>query len=91
MKWGLSDLGAALAVLEGRMPQAKLFHQTDKSNSAFELSAQQGADRSPYFIQLSKQDTSTKQVQKVSVPLLHGEAAVFETALKTAVARLLGW
>lgn len=91
MKWGLPDLGAALAVLEGRMPQAKLFHKTEKSNSAFELTSQQGADRAPYFVVLSKQDASTKQVQKVSVPLLHAEAAVLETVLKTGIARLAGW
>jgi len=91
MKWGLPDLGAALAVLEGRMPQAKLFHKTEQSNSAFELTAQEGADRAPYFVTLSRQDASTKAVQKVAVPLLHAEAAVLETALKTAVARLLGW
>ncbi len=91
MKWGLSDLGAALAVLERRTPQAKLFHQTEKSNSAFELTAQDGADRAPYFIHVSRQDAATKQVQKVSVPVSHAEAAVLETALKTAVARLLSW
>ena len=91
MKWGLPDVGAALAVLEGRTPQAKLFHKTEKSNSAFELTAQDGADRAPYFISLSRQDAATKAVQKVSVPLLHAEAAVLETALKTAVARLLSW
>jgi hypothetical protein len=91
MKWGLPDLGAALAVLERRMPQAKLFHQTEKANSAFELTAQDGTDRAPYFIQMSRQAAATKQVQKVSIPVSHAEAAVLETALKTAVARLLGW
>jgi len=91
MKWGLPDLGAVLAVLEGRTPQAKLFHKTEKSNSAFELAAQDGADRAPYFMHLSRQDAATKKVQKVSVPVSHAEAAVLETALKTAVARLLSW
>ena len=91
MKWGLSDLGAALAVLEARMPQAKLFHQTDKSNSAFEMTRQASADRAPYLVQLSRQDAATKQVQKVVIPVSHPEAALLETALKTAVARLLSW
>ncbi len=91
MKWGLPDLGAALAVLERRAPQAKLFHQTEKSNSAFELATQEGEDRAPYFIHLSRQDSASKEVQKVSVPMSHAEAAVLETALKTAVARLLSW
>ena len=91
MKWGLPDLGAVLAVLEKRMPQAKLFHKTEKSNSAFELAAQEAADRAPYLIHFSRQDASNKQVQRVSIPLTHAEAAILETALKTAVARLLSW
>lgn len=91
MKWNVPDVGAVLAVLEGRMPEAKLYHQTDKANSAFELTTQDGADRAPYFVALSRQDAATKQVQKVAVPMSQAEAAVLETALKTAIARLLGW
>jgi hypothetical protein len=91
MKWGLSDLGAALAVLERRAPDAKLFHKTEKFNSAFELTSQNAPDRAPYFIHMSHQDTATKQVKKVGIPLSHAEAAVLETLLKTAVARLMGW
>jgi hypothetical protein len=37
MKWGLNDLGSVLATLQGRQEQAKLFHQSEKANSAFEL------------------------------------------------------
>ena len=91
MKWGLSDFGVVLAALEGRIPQAKLFHKTEKANSAFELTAQEGADRAAYFIHLSRQDAATKAVQKISIPLSQAEAAVLETALKTAVVRLLKW
>ena len=91
MKWGLHDLGAALAVLERRTPDAKLFHKTEKSNSAFELASQESPDRAPYFIHMSHQDTATKQVKKVGIPLTHSEAAVLETLLKTAVVRLMGW
>jgi hypothetical protein len=40
MKWGLSDIGSALATLQGRLPQAKLFHQSEKANSACELTFQ---------------------------------------------------
>jgi hypothetical protein len=91
MKWGVPDLGAVLAVLEKRAPQAKLFHQTEKGNSVFELATQAEPDRAPYMIHLSRQDAATKQVQKVSMPVSHAEAAVLEVALKTAVARLLNW
>ncbi|HRH99191.1 MAG TPA: hypothetical protein PLB55_24830, partial [Prosthecobacter sp.] len=37
MKWGLNDLGVILATLQGRQEQAKLFHQSEKANSAFDL------------------------------------------------------
>lgn len=91
MKWGLSDLGSALAVLQGRLPQAKLFHQSDKANSAFELVTRDDPERAPFGLTISRQDASEKTVRKVSIPLTHGEAAVLETALRTAVARLIGW
>lgn len=91
MKWGLADLGAVLATLQGRQPQAKLFHQSEKANSAFELSARDDAQRAPYFVTMSRQDESQKAVRKVSIPMTHSEAAILETALRTAVGRLLGW
>jgi hypothetical protein len=91
MKWGLADLGAVLAVLERRAPEAKLFHKTEKSNSAFEMTSQNAPDRAPYFIHMSHQDTASKQVKKVAIPLSHAEAAVLETLLKTAVVRLMSW
>ncbi len=91
MKWGLSDLGAAIATLQGRLPQAKLFHQTEKANSAFDLTLREDPERAPYLLTLSRQDSADKSLRKVSVPLTHSEAAVLETALQTAVTRLLGW
>lgn len=91
MKWGLSDLGVVLATLQGRLPQAKLFHQTEKANSAFELTPREDPDRAPYLLSLSRQETADKSLRKVTLPLTHGEAAVLETALRFAVSRLLRW
>ena len=91
MKWGLSDVGPVLATLQGRQPQAKLFHQTEKANSAFELTARDDPERAPYALSISRQETADKSVRKVSIPISHGEAAVLEAALRTAVARLVGW
>jgi len=91
MKWGFSDLGTALAALQGRIPQAKLFHQSEKANSAFELTRQDDPDRAPYLLTISRQATADKSLRKVTIPLSHGEAAVLETALQTAVASLLAW
>ena len=91
MKWGLSDLGTVLAALQGRVTQGKLFHQSEKANSAFELTFQDDPDRAPYLLSISRQDAADKSLRKVTIPLSQGEAAVLETALRTAVSRILGW
>lgn len=91
MKWGLSDVGNVLAALQGRVPQAKLFHQSEKANSAFELNFQDDHERAPYLLSISRQDSADKSVRKLTLPISQGEAAVLETALRAAVTRLLGW
>ncbi len=91
MKWGLSDIGSALAALQGRVPQAKLFHQSEKANSTFELTFQDDPERAPYLLSISRQLTADKTVRKLTIPISQGEAAVLEAALRTAVTRILGW
>lgn len=91
MKWGLSDLGATLAVLQGRQSQAKLFHQSEKANSAFELIIRDDPDRAPFLMSVSRQDSTDKTLRKVTIPVSHAEAAVLETALRAAITRILGW
>jgi hypothetical protein len=91
MKWGLIDLGTVLAVLQGRQPQAKLYHQSEKANSAFELTLRDDPQRAPYFLTVSRQEESDKKLRKVTIPVSHAEAALLETALRSAVIRLLGW
>ncbi len=91
MKWNLTDLGTVLAALQGRIPQAKLFHQSEKANSAFELTRQENPDRAPYLLSISRQDATDKSLRKVTLPISHGEAAVLESILHAAAPRLLGW
>jgi len=91
MKWGLSDIGPVLATLQGRQPHAKLFHQSEKANSAFELTPKEDPERAPYLMSISRQDSADKSLRKVTIPLTHGEAAIIETALRAAVNRLLRW
>lgn len=91
MKWGLSDLGSALAVLQGRTTEAKLFHQSEKANSAFELVLREDPDRAPFLMTLSRQDAVDKSLRKVAIPVTHAEAAILETALRAAVTRILRW
>jgi hypothetical protein len=91
MKWGLSDIGGALAVLQGRQSSAKLFHQTEKGNSTFEMTTREDPERAPYMLALSRQNAASREVRKAALPLTHGEAAVLEAALRGAVTRLIGW
>ena len=91
MKWGLSDLGPVLATLQGRQTQAKLFHQSEKANSTFEISHREDPERAPYILAMSRQASADKSVKKVAIPLSHGEAAVLETALRAAITRILKW
>ena len=91
MKWGLSDLGAVLATLQGRQEQAKLFHQSEKANSAFELTFRDDPQKAPYFMSMSRQDAASKGVKKVTIPVTHSEAVILETALRAAITRLIGW
>ena len=91
MKWGLSDIGSVLAALQGRTPQAKLFHKTDKASSAFELALREDPERAPYSLMISRQEEADKSLRKVAIPITHAEAAVLETALRTAIDRILGW
>lgn len=91
MKWGLQDMGAAISVIKGKMPTAKLFHQAEKASSTFELTLRNDPERAPFLMTLSRQDAADRSVRKVSIPMSHAEAAVLETALRGAIMRLLGW
>jgi hypothetical protein len=91
MKWGFSDIGAVLATLQGRLPQAKLFHKTEKASSTFELTFRDDPERSPYIVNVSRQENADKSLRKVSLPLTHAEAAVLDAALRLATERILGW
>jgi hypothetical protein len=91
MKWGFADLGAALAVLQGRTQEAKLFHKSEQSNSAFELIRRDDPERAPYVMSISRQDATDKSLRKVRIPISHSDAAVLETVLQTATTRILGW
>ncbi|MGB6222059.1 hypothetical protein, partial [Haloferula sp.] len=70
---------------------AKLFHQSEKANSAFDLIQRDDPERAPYLMSISRQDAADKSLRKVRIPLSHAEAAVLETVLRAAVTRILGW
>lgn len=91
MKWGLADIGPVLATLQGRLPQAKLFHQAEKASSTFEITFREDPQRAPYMLAISRQSSTDKALRKVAIPLTHAEAAVLEAALRSAVTNLLRW
>ena len=93
MKWGMSDLGSVLAGLQGKQATIKLFHSTDKANSACKLTRREDVepDRPPFLFGVSRQDAEDKSVRKVNVTISESEAVILETALRTAIGRILGW
>lgn len=91
MKWTLSDVGVMLATLQGRQSEGKLFHQSEKGNSTFDLTRQEDPQRAPYLAAMGKQDATDKSTRRVIIPLSHSEAAILETALRAAITRMLGW
>lgn len=91
MKWGVQDLGQALATLQGRQSQAKLFHQSEKANCTLELSFRDEANRAPYLLSISRQESVDKSIRRVMIPISHPEAVILETAFRTAISRLLRW
>ena len=91
MKWGLSDIGSILALLQGRTAEAKLFHKTASASSACEILPHDDPEHAPYTLKISRQEESDKNVRRVAIPLTHPEAALLETALRTATVRIMGW
>lgn len=91
MKWTMPDIGHVLAALQNRQPQAKLFHQSEKANSSCDLVMRDDPAKAPYLFSISRQLNEDKSLRKVTIPLSHADAALLETAMRTAVARLLGW
>jgi len=90
MKMGINDLGAMLAVFQGRQMESKLFHQTDGVNSAIELTQRDDPQRAPYLFSISRQVEADRELRKLAVPLTHVEATILKAVLREAVVRLLG-
>lgn len=91
MKWALSDIGSALAALQGRIPQSKLFHKSERANSTFEMILRDDPERPPYLVSISRQENADKSVRKVTIPLSHAEAAILESILRAAIVAILDW
>ncbi len=91
MKWGLGDIGEALAVIERRQPEAKLFHKTEKGNTAFEFKYQPDRKPANFFATLSRQRGDTKEVDRLGISLSPGEAAVLAALFRRAAVVLAGW
>ena len=91
MKWGIADLGSVLAVLQRRMSEAKLFHRTEKADTALTLVRQESQDRAPYLLSISQQHTADGSSRRMTIPVTHSEAAILEAILKSAITRILKW
>jgi len=92
MKWGVSDLGNLLALLQGRTAETKLFHRTDKADTSLMVSRQtNNQDHAPYLLSISRKSATDGSLKRVSLPLTHAEAAILQTITTTAINRILQW
>ena len=91
MKWGLSDLGTVLALLQRRTEEAKLFHRTDRADTSVLFVRQNIPDRAPYLLSISRKSTTNATPQKTTIPISHSEAAILQTIITSAIKRILEW
>jgi len=92
MKWGISDLGNLLALLQGRTAESKLFHRTDKADTSLQISRQtNNQDHAPYLLSISRKSATDGSAQRVSLPITHAESAVLQTIITSAINRILQW
>jgi len=100
MKWGMADLGAVLSALQGRESEVKLFHRTEKADTALNLTRQDvlggqnrqsGPGRAPYLLSVSQKSNANGSSRRVSIPISHAEASVLEAILRSAITRILQW
>ena len=93
MKWGLSDIGSILAVLQRRVPSVELYHQAEASNTTFALNfdSETAKGQGGYYVRIARQDASTKELKKVSIGITHGEAATLAWLLQVAITRIHRW
>ena len=91
MKWGLADIGEIVAALDGNQKEAKLFHQTDKGNTAFDLRHQSDREPANFSASMSRQRSGAKDVTRFRISISQGEAAVLLTVLRQSVLVLSRW
>jgi len=62
-----------------------------QATSTFGLTLRDDPERASCMLSVTRQETARKSLRKVAIPFTHPEAAILETALRTAAARILGW
>jgi len=91
MKWGISDIGEVLAVIEKRVDSAELFHQTDSGTAKFSIRFQRDKKPANYFLQMWRKEAKSDQARGVALPLSQAEAATLCVLLRAATVRILKW
>ena len=86
VKMNLSDLGAFLAVIEGYMPEAKLFHKTDVDNKI--ITFIHSADRGGYSLNISHARGSSDP-RRVFVGINYPEVMALKVYIENTIREML--
>ena len=91
MKWGISDIGEVLAVIEKRVDGAELYHKSPSGVAQFSIKYQRDRTPANYFLSVSRQASEGDDKRPVGVPLTQAEAATLCVLLRAAIVRILKW
>ena len=91
MKWGISDIGEILAVLERRQDAAELYHESPSGVATFSIKYQRDRKPANYFLQLSRKPKDAADKSSVAVPVSQAEAATLCVLMRASVVRILKW
>ena len=87
MKLGESDIASIHSLLEGKIGECKLFHQTDEFNSALSIEKTEYKDKTYFAFRFSKQDKD-KHLRKISIGVSEAEAWLLDCFFRAAVERM---
>ena len=86
VKMGLSDLGAFLAVIDGYLPDAKLFHKTDVDNKIITFA--HSAERGGYSLNISHARGSN-DARRVFVGISYAEVMILKVYIENTIREML--
>lgn len=87
VKMNVNDLSSMLAVLYNRLPDAKLYHQTDNENKVIEFV--HSPERKGYSLRVSHKVQGNSEANSIFLGMSYAEAMVFKVYAENVIAKNL--